>query len=108
MVRPARARGQIPCHTRRVDRPTIQLLTATARGIDREGLRPEALDALERAGVELRVDWHPTVAGAWRATVRIGGRAAPLVVDRDAATAAARALRAAAVHGVGGDLPRRR
>jgi hypothetical protein len=91
-----------------VDRRTIQLLTATARRIDREGLTPEALDDLERAGVELRLDWHPTVADAWRAIVRIGGRDAPLVVDEDAATAAARSLRAAAVHGVDGDLPRRR
>ena len=66
MVRPPRCRGQTSCHTRRVDRRTIQLLTATARRIDREGLTPEALDDLERAGVELRLDWHPTVADAWR------------------------------------------
>jgi hypothetical protein len=91
-----------------VEKRTIQLVTAIARRIEENGLNPAALDALARAGVELTIDWHPTVVDTWRATVTVDGRAAPLVVDGDAATAAARALRAAAVHGVGGDSIRRR
>jgi hypothetical protein len=91
-----------------VDKRTIKLVTRIARRIEDEGLTPAALDALARAGVDLTIDWHPTVVDAWRATVTIDGRAAPLVVDPDAATAAARALRSAAVHGVDGDSARRR
>jgi hypothetical protein len=89
-----------------LDAAIVRVLLAVARRIDAEGLTPEALARLERAGVELAVDWHPTVADGWRATVRVGGRAAPLVVDEDAACAAARALRAAVIHGVGNDRPR--
>jgi hypothetical protein len=91
-----------------VDKRTIKLVTRIARRIEDEGLTPAALDGLARAGVELAIDWHPTVVDTWRATVTIDGRAAPLVVDSDAATAAARALRAAAVHGVDGGSLRRR
>jgi hypothetical protein len=89
-----------------LDAATVRVLGAVARRIDAEGLTPDALAELERAGVELSVDWHPTVADGWRATVRVGGRAAPLVVDEDAACAAVRALRAAVIHGVGNDRPR--
>ena len=108
MVRLHRSAGGRSWDTRGVDKRTIKLVTRIARRIEDEGLTPAALDALTRAGVELTIDWHPTVVDAWRATVTIDGRAAPMVVDGDAATAAARALRSAAVHGVGGDSIRRR
>ncbi|HYB25251.1 MAG TPA: hypothetical protein VEF89_01415 [Solirubrobacteraceae bacterium] len=84
----------------RFDDPTTQLILAVARWIERDGLAPAALDALEETRVGLTLDWHPTVVNAWRATVSFRGRAAPIVLDRDASAAAVRALRTAVIHGV--------
>jgi hypothetical protein len=91
-----------------MDDGTVRLLLAVATLIEDHGLDPVALDALADGGVDLAVDWHPTLPDAWRATVSIGGSSAPLTVDEDAAVAAVRALRAAVVHGVGGSGPRLR
>jgi len=84
----------------RFDDPTTELVLAVARWIERDGLGPAALDALEEARVGLTIDWHPTVADSWRATISFRDRAAPVVVDRDASTAAVTALRAAVIHGL--------
>ena len=88
-----------------MDRRTIRLLTATARLVEEDGLTPAVLRVLEAADVTLTIDWHPAVEDAWRAMVAVEDRTGPVAVDEDAAVAAARALRAAAVHGVGNDRP---
>ncbi|HTU86487.1 MAG TPA: hypothetical protein VMF57_12985 [Solirubrobacteraceae bacterium] len=91
----------------RFDDATTQLLLAVARWIERDGLVPDALDALEEAHVLLTIEWHPTLVDYWRSTVSAGGRVAPLVVDRDASAAAVIALRAAVIHGVRRQQPDR-
>lgn len=79
--------------------PIVKALLATAASIDERGITGDDVDALERAGLRLRIELHPSEPGWWRAEVAFGARYAPVLVDEDAGTAAARALRAAVVHG---------
>ena len=77
----------------------VKALLTTAARIDERGLSGDDVDSLERAGLRLRVEMHPSEPGWWRAEVAHGGRYAPVIVDEDAGNAAARAMRAAVVHG---------
>lgn len=79
--------------------PIVKALLATAARIDERGLEGDDVDALEREGLRLRVEMHPTEPGWWRAEVGYGGYYAPVLVDEGAGVAAARAMRAAVVHG---------